>query len=323
MRPEKLVIAMIEAERWARERFGIDAFATELPGEIDRNVLLTAGDGSRWVLKLATAETARDEIECQHAVLEHLEDSDLCDLVPRLVRDHEGSVTSAVRTAAGDEGLLRIVTYLPGRPLAKLDRPTAELRREIGCTLGRLDRVLASFDHPGAHRHLNWNLANILDLRGLVEALEPDLQPLVAAGLDAFESQVLPRLADLPRSIIHNDANDHNLLVEEQGDHPTLSGLIDFGDMVHTITVAEPAIACAYAMIDTDEPLAAAAELIAGYESVRPLEDLERAVLPDLIMARLCNSLILSAQGRAMAPDDEYLQISERPVAELLKRLIS
>ncbi len=312
---------MSEAERWARERFGIDAVASELPGDIDRNVLLTSDDGTRWVLKLATSATDRLEIECQYAVLRHLEAFDLRHLVPRLVPDLEGSATSAVRTAAGDDGLLRLVTYLPGRPLAELDQPTADLRREIGRTLGHLDQALASFDHPGAHRHLTWDIVNVLELRHLVSAVEPDLRTLVTAGLDAFATRVVPRLPDLPTSIIHNDANDYNLLVEEEGDRPRLCGLIDFGDIVHTITVAEPAIACAYAMLRTDDPQVAAAELLAGYESVRALEELERELLPDLIVARLCNSLIMSSQACIMAPDDEYLRFFQRPVSDLLKRL--
>ena len=33
------------------------------------------------------------------------------------------------------------------------------------------------------------------------------------AGLERFAQQVEPRFAELPRSVIHNDANDHNLLV--------------------------------------------------------------------------------------------------------------
>jgi Ser/Thr protein kinase RdoA (MazF antagonist) len=109
---------------------------------------------------------------------------------------------------------------------------------------------------------------------------------------------------------------------EESDTQPRLCGIIDFGDMVHTILAAEPAIACAYGMLDTAKPHAVADAIIAGYTAARPLTDLERELLPDLIIARLCNSLLMSAQARTMAPDDEYLRISEGPVADLLKRLI-
>ena len=93
--------------------------------------------------------------------------------------------------------------------------------------------------------------------------------------------------------------------------------------MVHTITVAELAVACAYTMLDSDDPHLPAARMTEGYAAVRPLSTVESNALPHLIVARLCNSLLMSAQARVTDPDDKYLRISERPVAELLKRLSS
>jgi Ser/Thr protein kinase RdoA (MazF antagonist) len=322
MRPRKLIIDPSEAVAWARDRYGIKATATEMPGEIDRNILLSENETPSWILKLSPTEVDRAEIECQMAALRHLEDTDMGHLLPRAVPDLDNGLIGRVRTAVGAEGFLRVVTYLPGYPLAKLQSPRNGLHREIGSALGRLDTALARFDHPGAHRRLVWDVARVLELRSLLELVEPDNRPRVANGLARFENHVVPRLSELPTGVTHNDANDWNLLVQDTSDGPRLSGIIDFGDMVHTIMVAEPAIACAYAMLDEDDPEAVAAEVIAGYESSRPLTSLERELLPHLVVARLCNSLLMSAQGRAMAPDDEYLRISERPVATLLRRLI-
>jgi Ser/Thr protein kinase RdoA (MazF antagonist) len=312
---------MAEAEHWARERYGLEARGTELPGEIDRNVLLTTATGERMILKAAPSGADRTEIACQVEVLRHLENHSVGGLVQKLVTDDEGADFGLVTSGAGEEVLLRLVTWLAGMPLANLENPTPGLRRDIGRALGRLDLALADFDHPGAHRPLVWDVARLLELHPLLDAVADDLKPLVASGLQAFESRVAPRLAELPQGVIHNDANDYNILVEDRPGGPVLTGLIDFGDMVHTILVAEPAIACAYAMLDNDDPLAARDDLVAGYEDARPLSDLEKDLLPDLIVARLCNSLLMSAQARLADPDDEYLRISERPVAGLLKRL--
>ncbi len=76
-----------------------------------------------------------------------------------------------------------------------------------------------------------------------------------------FRRQVIPHLESLRHSVIHSDANDHNLLVSEVGGAPHVSGLIDFGDLVHSITVADPANAAAYAMLAAEDPIAAAEEL--------------------------------------------------------------
>jgi len=322
MRPSKPPVDVRQAEVWARERYGFEATANELPGEIDRNFLLASSDGERRVLKVAPAESDAIEIECQHAALLHLEQTEVGPLVPRVLADVEGDYASSVELNDGARGTLRMVTYLEGRPLGKLGAVDSRLRRQIGRTLGRLDRALATFDHRGARRKHLWDVRHLLELRPLLELVQPDLRPLVERGLTVFAERVQPRLTDLRTSVIHNDANDYNLLVDEdESGRPRLCGLIDFGDMVHTITVAEPAIACAYAMLDVEDPAEAAAELTGGYEEAQPLEDLERELLPDLIVARLCTSLLWSAQARRDSPENEYLTISERPVSDLLRRL--
>ena len=84
-----------------------------------------------------------------------------------------------------------------------------------------------------------------------------------------------PCCQDLRQSAIHNDANDYNVLVSgdqsrltgfPRDKHPTwLFGLVDFGDMVHSFTVGDLAVAIAYAILDKPDPLAAAAQVAAGY----------------------------------------------------------
>jgi 4-aminobutyrate aminotransferase-like enzyme len=322
MRPLKPQVETGAAKRWAKEIYGIDCRAEPLPGEIDRNFLLHLTDGERRVLKIAPAAADRVEIECQLAALEHLAHGELGSLVPRVYAADGGQTLHEVRSADGDVLLVRMVGYLAGTPLARRAAVDSELLREIGETLGRLDLAFEPFTHPGAHRKLVWDLVRLLELRPLLPAVDPGLRPLVAAGLDRFSLRVSPRIDELPRSVIHNDANDHNLLVADDDDGTTrLRGLIDFGDMVHSITVAELAITCAYAMLDTEDPWAVAGALTEGYEKARPLQPLERELLPDLIVGRLCASLLFSAQARQQSPDDDYLTVSERPAAELLRRL--
>lgn len=322
MRPTKPQVDPQQAERWAREVYGVAATASELPGEVDRNFLLEVQDGTRCVLKVASGETDPIRLECQIAALEHLGRTGLSLLVPRPVRDKGGATIRAARTVEDRPCLLRMVTFLDGAPMAKLGARKALLHRSVGRLLGRIDSELASFAHPGARLRLVWDLARVLELRPLADALDPDLRPLVVAGLDGFAKRVAPRLTELRTSVIHNDANDYNLLVDEGPDgRPNLRGLIDFGDLVHSITVAELAIACAYAMLDVDDPSAAAAEVTAGYEETLPLVELERELLPEMIAARLCASLLMAAQARRDSPRDRYLTISERPAADLLRKL--
>ena len=74
-------------------------------------------------------------------------------------------------------------------------------------------------------------------------------------------------------------------------------------------------------MLDRDDPGADAAQLIRGYHSVRRPTDLERELLPELILARLCGSVLHSADGLHRAPENAYLQVSATPVWRLLESL--
>jgi Ser/Thr protein kinase RdoA (MazF antagonist) len=71
----------------------------------------------------------------------------------------------------------------------------------------------------------------------------------------------------LRHGVIHGDANDHNVLAERD----RMTGLLDFGDMVHTAIVCELAVALAYAMLGERDPLAAAGAVIRGYHRHNPL----------------------------------------------------
>ena len=61
-----------------------------------------------------------------------------------------------------------------------------------------------------------------------------------------YAASAAPRLEALPHSLIHGDANDENVLVQEG----RISGLLDFGDCLENPTVCELAITLAYAMLD-------------------------------------------------------------------------
>jgi 4-aminobutyrate aminotransferase-like enzyme/murein DD-endopeptidase MepM/ murein hydrolase activator NlpD len=132
-----------------------------------------------------------------------------------------------------------------------------------------------------------------------------------------------PAFATLPRSLIHNDANDHNVLVAFDGDALRVTGLLDLGDLVESATVCEPAIAIAYALLDADDPLSTAAAVTRGYHTVRPLGAAELDVLWELALARLSISVAMSAWQRRLEPDNDYLAVSEDAAWRALPRLMA
>ena len=223
MRPAPAVSAA-EAERIARERFGIDARATPLAGEIDLNFALDGAAG-RHVLKLYAPGTDPEPLELQDAALALLAGDPA---VPRL--------HAPARAVEGGR-LARVLGWLPGTPWAELgEHPPAALA-SLGRTVARVDRALAGFDHPALPGRLRWNMLAAGDLAG-------DASGEAAAVLARFTTEVLPRLRALPPQAIHNDANEHNVLV---GDGGEVCGLIDFGDLCSAPRACGLAVACAYA----------------------------------------------------------------------------
>ena len=136
-----------------------------------------------------------------------------------------------------------------------------------------------------------------------------------------YKTQTMPLLAQLPQGIIHNDANDMNLLIDHKQRPTKVIGLIDFGDMVHSHVINDLAITAAYALMNQPDPLETLKALMAGYHQVRPLSDIELEVLFSLIALRLCVSVCNSAEAIAAAPDNEYLSVSAQPAWELLRQL--
>ncbi|MEM6700555.1 MAG: aminotransferase class III-fold pyridoxal phosphate-dependent enzyme, partial [Bacteroidota bacterium] len=116
----------------------------------------------------------------------------------------------------------------------------------------------------------------------------------------------------------YNDAHEHNLL-SQNGQQ--VSGVIDFGDALYTETINELAIACAYAAMETNDPIEAAMHVIKGFHRVFPLKKEELEILFSMITARLLITVANAAWNKHQEPDNEYLLVSEKPAWNLLEKL--
>jgi len=305
-----------EARELLRAHFGVEGELSPLPSERDQNFRVVTAGGQALTFKIMNAAEPLLAIEFQTALLRHLENCDPDLAVPRVVPSAGGQDYVLTDGAAGQHAL-RLVTYLPGRPLAE-EAKTPEVLRGIGSLLGRLDRALAGFGHPGAHRSFDWEIRSTPLARERLHAVtDPEQRRLVEKALDIYDSRVAPAMKHLRSGVIHNDANDWNLLVADG----RVNGLIDFGDAVHSPIVAEVAVACTYAMLEEGSPIEAAARIVAGYHAEHPLQGAEFAVILDLVMARLAISVTMSAARRMGAADDPYLFVSEKPAWDLLRKL--
>src|SRR5690606_31517213 len=241
-------VSVTEAEKLAHDHFGISAQATTLESERDRNFRLDIEGEPKWVLKIINASEPEIDSAFQTALLQHLANAQLDIAVPRLKTSKSGDLLVSALTADQQTHSVRLVEWLPGTPLAKAERNFA-LMRALGSALGRLDQALKGFIHPGALRDIDWDLRHAGRARSRLHFVkDPAKRAILERFLNRFEQNIVPKLPFLRAQVIHNDANDWNVLVNEQ-DHSQIAGVIDFGDSVHTILIAEVAIACAYSIL--------------------------------------------------------------------------
>ena len=308
----------------AEKLYGIRSKASPLPSERDQNFLLALETREKFVLKIANSLEEHGLLEAQNKVMTHLATRvSFCPrIVPTLSGEHMVKIESL---REGTAHFVRLVNYLPGIPLADANSHPPELLRDLGKKLGQLDRELASFDHPAAHRDFHWDLANglrVIRQHGPLIA-DAKIRELVDQCGQDFERAVIPLLPKLRWSVIHGDANDYNVLVDEHSEPKNVVGVIDFGDMVHSYTVGDLAVAIAYVVLDRRVPIAAAAQVVAGYHEEYPLIEDELEALYGLVLMRLSMSLCLAAYQQQQRPDNAYLGISQRSIRNILPRLVA
>jgi Ser/Thr protein kinase RdoA (MazF antagonist) len=311
-----------------REHYGLVVRLEPLLSERDQNFRLRSDDGRELVLKIANSAEDPLATDFQVQALLHLEDwlaeHDCPVTVPRIVRTLNGQPSISI-TSAGNEHVVRIVTYLDGRPLG-VTPASPLLCRRLGACLAHLGRALRDFEHPGSGHGLLWDMQQALELRKILKHVpDPHLRQGIAQTLDDFEMHALPRFGELRSQVIHSDLNPENVLVDED-DPEQVAGIIDFGDMLKAPLVVDVAIGASYLRAMEGNPLSRIAEFLCAYQAVTPLDIPEIDILFDLIKTRLAASItILSWRATLRGANDAYLAgavLSEGSAADYLEILL-
>ncbi|XP_078541349.1 hydroxylysine kinase-like isoform X2 [Lissotriton helveticus] len=235
------------------------------------------------------------------------------------------SLQSADYGLGKKDHVVRLMTYLPGVPLAKIPAGP-DLLYEVGQLAAKLDKALQKFSHPNINTldrgSFIWNLSQIPLLKEMVFALDQQRhQEVVEQTILEFEKCVLQELGDFRRSINHGDLNDYNILLQQTSkesfgkiqDTYRISGILDFNDMSNGYYAFEVAIAIMYMMIESQEPLKAGGYVLAGFESILPLNQKEKDALYLLVMGRCVQSLVIARHSVLQHPEnEEYLMITAK-----------
>ena len=259
-------------------------FRVEVPGETPR------------VLKLTTNPDA--DVELEEAVLSHLHKAGF--VVPTSIptlQDEPFVKTSIAEIPA----VARLQVHIGGVSWGEAVS-TAELLFEIGAYLSQVHQSLVSFEHPGSIRTHLWDLAQAnqhVDAIHLIDS--PERRSMIETCFHMYRACGRSLLPKCPHGMLHGDANDENILV---GDDQVL-GILDLGDCQAGALVQDLAILLAYALQQDGVGVSHLTSLLAGYQSIRPLEPREREALFPLAVARLATSICVAETRRIGAPDHE------------------
>lgn len=297
-----------------------------LPSYADQNFRIRSGDGD-YVLKVAHPSWSRMDLDLENRAMMTLAEREPALQWPRVQLAVDGGHLLTL-PVAGQSCQVRMLSFVPGTTYADAIQGLSPTRREVlheslGSAVGRLTRGLQDFHHPAADRQHDWNLLRLPTLRGeIVHIEDAGLRAIVQAHVEAFCSHLPRWRVELPITVLHNDANDLNVIVaDDGGGGKRVSAVIDFGDMCTSFRLADLAIACTYAMQHEADPVACARTIVRGYLAQCPLLRIELEQLHAFILARLCHSVLMATRAHRQEPDNPFILVSQQGVRALLRAL--
>jgi 4-aminobutyrate aminotransferase-like enzyme/Ser/Thr protein kinase RdoA (MazF antagonist) len=287
------------AREAASRLFAVAGTASPLVGERDQNFRVTAADKTSFVLKISSLGDSANVIDMQTKAMLHIARTAPELPIMRLVPTVGGAPQALLEDSDGIPHIARMFTFMPGRHL-QVGELSLHSLHEFGAQSARMGQALRGFFHASAQRALQWDARQTLQLRELLPYLtDTERRRRAALAFDNFANEVEPIFATLRAQVIHNDLSLSNVLFDDQ---QRVSGILDFGDLVHTALVSD-LVTCSESMFERPDPIDALSTLVSGYASVTPLEEVEVRLLPDLLLARWASLAVISAWRTKLYPE--------------------
>ncbi|WP_047464364.1 phosphotransferase [Rhizobium rhizogenes] len=312
LKTDAAAIPADQAEAIARDKYGLDGRVEWLWGEKDSNYRLTLPDGREYLFKVLNPAEDPGMTSMHSQALLHVEAVDPGIPVQRIIRTLDGEADFRMTDADGGTRGVRMVTFLPG--IAQKAAPhSPRQRRNVGALLARMQIALASFAHQAAGHRITWDMQHAIGVRDLLSVFsDPEQRRRLETAMDNFEKQILPVMASLPAQVVHNDFNMENILVDP--DTPeTVSGIIDFGDMVHAPRVFDVAVGAAYQMGDAADPVEAICDFLEEYSTLISLTEQEIAAIYPAILTRMVMRLAIPQWRAGLFPENRDFYVRNSP----------
>ena len=300
-----------EALSFLKSKFDISGTLERLPSDRDQ-VFHVQGIADSYILKIYNSAEKTSVIELQDAAATHIMKNDKSLLVPKSLQKPRFIKKQDVPY------YLRLMPYYAGSFLNEKNLQTSDYFA-LGEFIGRLTRALEQFNHEGANRSFLWDSARTDLIKGYLSYVSSkNDRDILNYFLHDFEINAQPVLSGLKRSVIHNDANDNNIILD---DNNNITGIIDLGDMVFSNRCVEIATCMAYVAILEDSTYESLQSLLMGYLSLIDLNKKEIHCILHIMCNRLCISVIMASWRRTLYPDNDYLTISLAPALNFLRKL--
>jgi len=301
-----------EVSNSVQEYYGLEGTLHPLPGDRDQNFLLESPGGQKHVVKVSSLDEVQEIIEFETEMITRLS-NDTNGLIPSVIPAISGTSLVTHENKQGHHYRLRILEFLPGTLLAEVNPRSDALLMNLGERMAELGSVLGAYpDHPPPRINFEWALGRAGSImEKSLSVLDSAQRTLIELTLKDFRDNEREFLG-LGSQIIHGDVNDHNVLVSlNKEGQARISGIIDLGDAHSAPRVFDLAIAIAYGILGTADPLLAASEITRGYYANQPLLEIEIDVLMTLVCARLGQSVCIASLRRHHGDTDPYHLISE------------
>ena len=311
------MISVSEAEKIARDHYGITGKATKLPGYDDENFKIVTPEGASFILKISNPEADATYLHFQNAILIHLGSKNIGCQSPRVISNLNNELSETITLTNEEKRDVRLLSWVQGRLWAHINPKTESLRFDLGEKAAKVTEAFKDFNNQVAERNANWDLADSSWTLNHIDLFSEKEKELVSHFQQRF-SEIQTDYNKLPKSVIHGDLNDYNIIVSDDLITPKIKGFIDFGDAVYTQVINDLAILLAYAIMDTPDPLEAALDVIKGYNRFYKITEKELDCLYSLVAMRLITTVTSSALRKIEDPTNKYHVISEKPAWKLL-----
>ena len=299
-----------DAARIAFENYGIEAVASELGSNQDRNFLLTEPDGAKSVLRIDNPAFSDQAREAQHAALDAYRAAGVT--VASMLPGLGGEITQRWGGFAA-----RRSEFAAGEPMLDCGYFAPVVLAEFGALAAASVNALATLTHAGLEIQSIWDMrvAHSETLRLAASIEDEALRSRVLKTANEANEAIALVADKLPVQAIHGDLTDDNVMGVRGDDtrlHPHT--VLDLGDLSYGWRVAELAVTISSLLHHEPERPLTTLRTVRAFHADAPLSAAEaRAVWP---LVSLRAALLVASGWRQLQIDGDNDYARDRIAGE-------